>query len=48
MAMAISGAYLGPQGLRKVLTNRLERRDHLNELGRQLAARFPLPDGDAG
>lgn len=42
MAMAIAGAYLGPKGLRKVLTNRLERRDHLVELGRQLAARFPV------
>jgi len=48
MAMAISGAYLGPQGLRKVLTNRLERRDHLEDLGRQLAARFPVHGAAAG
>jgi poly(ADP-ribose) glycohydrolase ARH3 len=48
MAMAIAGAHLGPQGLRKVLTNRLERRDHLEELGRQLAARFPVRAADAG
>ena len=48
MAMAISGAYLGPQGLRKVLTNRLERRDHIADLGHQLAARFPLSGSAAG
>jgi len=41
MAMAVAGAYLGPQGLRKVLTNRVEQRDHLANLGRRLAERFP-------
>lgn len=41
MAMAIAGAYLGPQGLRKVLTNRVEHRDQLTNLGRRLAERFP-------
>jgi poly(ADP-ribose) glycohydrolase ARH3 len=41
MAMALSGAYLGRAGLRKVLVNRLENRDALADLGRRLAARFP-------
>ncbi len=43
MAMAIAGAYLGPQGLRKALANRVERRDDLADLGRRLAQRFPAP-----
>lgn len=48
MAMAISGAYLGPAGLRKVLTNRLERRDDLRALGERLATRFPARRSGAG
>ena len=40
MALSIAGAYLGPQGLRKVLINRLEGRDRLIALGWQLAKCF--------
>jgi len=41
MAGALSGAYLGPAGLRKALTNRIEDRDALEAAGRRLAAAFP-------
>ena len=52
MAGAISGAYLGPEGLRKALTKRVENRETLIGLGQKLAAAFPAmpprpggPDG---
>ena len=41
MAGALSGAYLGPAGLRKAFTNRIENRDALVAAGRRLAAAFP-------